>query len=51
MIKAKCKQNCIWKGKYWEAGEVYEGTSRPPRHFDVISGPEEGTPKKRGKGE
>lgn len=49
MIKAVCRKTCIWKGRYWRAGEVYQGAAVPPRHFTVTDEAAEKTAPKRTK--
>ncbi len=42
MTKYKCVRACIWRGKYFSAGEIYESSDskdskdRPPYHFEII---------------
>lgn len=44
MFTAICKRNCIFRGKYWEEGEVYKGKAEPPSHFEVTGRPAEDKP-------
>ena len=39
MTKYKCVRACIWRGKYFSEGEIYESSDskvRPPYHFEAI---------------
>jgi hypothetical protein len=35
MIKARCTRACIWKERYWNVGDIYEGKDVPPKHFVI----------------
>ena len=35
MTKAVCLRDCLWLGRYWCRGEVYEGPDTPPSHFSI----------------
>lgn len=36
MIRAICKQACIWQGRYWSEGKIYEGEKEPPKYFEKL---------------
>lgn len=42
MYKAKCTAKaCQFQGVLWRKGQLYEGSTKPPHHFEIISGPED----------
>lgn len=39
MTKYKCVNTCLWLGKYWKKGEIYDGNKTPPYHFVSLEPP------------
>lgn len=45
-MTSRCMRRCVWKGRLWREGDVYEGAETPPSHFQPT--PTEGGQPKRG---
>ena len=46
-MKYHAQRNCLWQGRYWKKGEVYDGLEKPPHHFlpEDVPIPPEATPR------